>query len=230
MALIYSSTGSASPVHQVVHILGESNGEAQFIDTQSIVATEDILTEVTDDSSLDSGKVVGPQALRKYYESHQSSGPQGERGYQGYQGSPGVGSMGPRGYQGLQGAPGEGGTGSDYWKTTAVGYQGTQNLYADYHVYAIDFYQGSDDRIKTKLEDIKGALDKILSIPTFKFKFNGSERVHLGTSAQSVNDLVPEVISTQPNRLLAVNYPELSVYTLAALKELVVLLKDKNII
>lgn len=220
MALVYSSSAQALPVRNVTHILGESSGTAQFIDTGSILATSDIVTSVSDSGDISPTAVVGPQALKDYYQTHQSIGP---RGYQGFQGAPGN-----RGYQGVSGA-----AGSDYWTTNDPGeWTALGNIYAKYHVTAVDFFQGSDDRLKTDIKEIKGALENIEKIPTFKFKFKGAEndRTHLGTSAQSVLPIIPEVVTKDKKGFMSVTYPELAVYTLAALKELVMILKNNKII
>lgn len=228
MALIYNSSDSAYPVHEVVHILGETDGNAKFIDTNSIVATEDIVDSVSDSASGDeSGKVVSPKALRSYYEGHQSQGAQGDRGYQGYQGN-----QGNRGYQGVQGTPGT--TGSDYWKSgEGTTQSASSSIHADYNVYAPSFYQNSDERLKTKLSDIEHAVDKVMAIPTIRFYFNNDEKKtgKVGTIAQKVKEVLPEVVSqSEKTGYYSVNYSELSILAIAALKEIIGLLREHKII
>lgn len=219
MALIYNSSSVAQNVHDVLHILGESNGTAQFINTETIVGSSDIVTEVKDSASGDeSRKVVSPQALRDYVTSHQSQGSQGPQGTQG-----------PRGYQGVAGS-----SGSDFWKEgEGVKTSASSSIHADYKVYAPSFYQNSDSSLKTKVSDIESVIDKILEIPTIKYYFNSdkTKELRIGTIAQDVEKVFPEIVNkSEKTGYLGVNYAELSVISIAALKDLIKLLKEKQII
>lgn len=83
------------------------------------------------------------------------------------------------------------------------------NFYATGNVTA--YY--SDERLKTKVGVIENALDKVLSIDTFKYinnniaKENGftDEETQVGVSAQSVEKVLPEVVKHAPFDMLSVD-------------------------
>jgi len=89
----------------------------------------------------------------------------------------------------------------------------------------------SDIRLKTKVADISNALTDIAKIDTWKYTWNSdtSNTVHLGITAQSVNEVYPEVVE-QTNTMndnqedtteyLAVLHQELIPVCIAAIKEL----------
>ena len=89
----------------------------------------------------------------------------------------------------------------------------------------------SDIRLKTKVADISNALTDIAKIDTWKYTWNSdtSSTVHLGITAQSVNEVYPEVVE-QTNTMnndpedtteyLAVLHQELIPVCIAAIKEL----------
>lgn len=256
MALIYSSSDPSIDIAEGLNILAEQNGVARFISSDSIQSMANITPyDQLESNKGNSKKYPSIDAMIKYCEANKATGPRGYQGFQGNTGSQGpqghqgaqgaqgaaggsggAGSQGPqgnRGYQGYQGAQGAAGaTGSDYWQTNKTECSGSSNLGADYNIYGVAFYQGSDKRLKTDISEINGALDKISNIPIVKYKYNGNEKVHIGTIAQDIKDIVPEVVSESDNdnHYLSVNYPELAMYGIAAIKELVTVLKSKKIL
>ena len=89
----------------------------------------------------------------------------------------------------------------------------------------------SDIRLKTKVADISNALTDIAKIDTWKYtwKSDKSNTVHLGITAQSVNEVYPEVVEqtntlnddeTDTTEYLAVLHQELIPVCIAAIKEL----------
>ena len=74
--------------------------------------------------------------------------------------------------------------------------------------------QGSDIRIKNRLEDITGVLDKIANLSPFRYtlKDNDSDKTFIGFSAQEVKELFPEFVSStyyneKYGRILTLDYP-----------------------
>ena len=82
------------------------------------------------------------------------------------------------------------------------------------------FYQQSDERLKIFISDVEGALGKINRIPTkyfyWKDRYDGPRQ--LGTSAQKVQEVFPEIVSGDDK--LSVDYSKLAIVALAAIKEL----------
>lgn len=83
------------------------------------------------------------------------------------------------------------------------------------------FYETSDARLKNFKDDIK-ALDVISEIPTkyFTWKEDKNQELQIGTSAQEVEKLYPELVSKTDDDILTVDYAKLSIIALAAIKEL----------
>ena len=82
------------------------------------------------------------------------------------------------------------------------------------------FFQDSDERLKIFMGDIDNALEKAKQIPTtyfyWKDRYDGPREI--GTSAQKVQELFPEIVSGDDK--LSVDYSKLAIVALAAVKEL----------
>jgi len=87
----------------------------------------------------------------------------------------------------------------------------------------------SDDRLKTKLGNIQGALEKVKALNGFQYKWNDlaqgmgmDDNVHVGLSAQEVQKVLPEVIRQAPinNEYLTIQYEKLVPLLIEAIKEL----------
>lgn len=83
------------------------------------------------------------------------------------------------------------------------------------------FFETSDARLKTFGEDIK-ALEVVSEIPTkyFTWKSDESKTEHIGTSAQEIQKLYPDLVTENEDGVLSVDYARLSIIALAAIKEL----------
>lgn len=88
------------------------------------------------------------------------------------------------------------------------------------------FYETSDARLKNFKDDIQ-ALDVISEIPTKYFTWkkdetdeNSNPKLHIGTSAQEIQKIYPDLVTENEEGELLVDYARLSVIALAAIKEL----------
>ena len=111
-------------------------------------------------------------------------------------------------------------------------YTKSGQLYANQMNATNGFYETSDARLKNFKDDIK-ALDVVFEIPTkyFTWKSDKSKTEHIGTSAQEIQKLYPDLVTENEDRVLSVDYARLSVIALAAIKELkkeIDELKSKN--
>ncbi len=82
------------------------------------------------------------------------------------------------------------------------------------------FYQSSDERLKTFYDPIKVDLEKLKTLRKNYFKFNDRDELEIGVSAQEIQQLYPEIVSTDDNGYLSVAYDKLSVIALKAIDEL----------
>ncbi len=82
------------------------------------------------------------------------------------------------------------------------------------------FYQSSDERLKTFYDPIKVDLDKLSKLRKNYFKFNDKDKLEIGVSAQEVQEIYPELVSSDDNGYLSVAYDKLSVIALSAIDKL----------
>lgn len=81
------------------------------------------------------------------------------------------------------------------------------------------FFQTSDERLKTFYDDIEIDFEKLKSIPKKYFTWkDGDSKLQLGTSAQKVQALYPELVNDGDK--LSVDYARLSMIALAAVDKL----------
>lgn len=95
------------------------------------------------------------------------------------------------------------------------------------------FYETSDARLKEFGDDIDVDLNKLSQLPKkyFTWKDSDDKNIHIGTSAQAVQEIYPELVSENENGTLSVAYDKLSIVALKAvdkLNEEITTLKDKN--
>ena len=95
------------------------------------------------------------------------------------------------------------------------------------------FYERSDERLKDFQEDIEVNFSYLHNIPKkyYSWKDDATYVRHIGTSAQEVQKYYPELVNTDDNGYLTMNYDKLSVVALKAidiLHEEVTELKKEN--
>lgn len=89
------------------------------------------------------------------------------------------------------------------------------------NVYATAYYESSDIRLKNFIKDVSVDLNKIRAIPKKYFTWKkDTSLIQIGTSAQAVQKLYPELVSSNTNGYLSVDYSKLSVIALKGIDEL----------
>ena len=86
-----------------------------------------------------------------------------------------------------------------------------------------NLYASSDERLKNFKSDIEVDFDKLSKIPKkyFTWKADGlNGAVNIGTSAQKLKEVYPELVNTDDDGNYGVAYDKLSVVALAAIDKL----------
>lgn len=105
------------------------------------------------------------------------------------------------------------------------------------YLYVRGVNVSSDMRLKDKVSDVEGALDKINDLDIFYYKWkNNPDETHIGVSAQQVQTIFPELVkendtndvSPETENYLTVDYQCLNVAGLQAIKELYQLVKNQQ--
>lgn len=84
------------------------------------------------------------------------------------------------------------------------------------------FFDTSDERLKDFYDDIDVDFDKLKAIPKkyFSWKSDENKEIHLGTSAQEIQKVYPEIVNESADGELSIDYSKLSVVALAAVDKL----------
>jgi hypothetical protein len=88
-------------------------------------------------------------------------------------------------------------------------------------VSTVGFYDTSDERLKNFGPDITVDFEKLRSIPKKYFTWkDGGKDLQIGTSAQEVQKIYPELVSENEKGELSVSYNKLSIVALSAVDQL----------
>ena len=89
-------------------------------------------------------------------------------------------------------------------------------------------YATSDERLKDFKGDIECDLEKLKNIPKkyFSWKDDESKSIQIGTSAQEVHKLYPEIVSIDDDGTHSVAYDRLSIVALSAIDKLYDMVKE----
>ena len=119
------------------------------------------------------------------------------------------------------------------WSSNSVNVRVDKSAY----LYVRGVNVSSDMRLKDKVSDVEGALDKINDLDIFYYKWkNNPDETHIGVSAQQVQTIFPELVkendtndvSPETDNYLTVDYQCLNVAGLQAIKELYQLVKNQQ--
>lgn len=119
------------------------------------------------------------------------------------------------------------------WSSNSVNVRVDKSAY----LYVRGVNVSSDMRLKDKVSDVEGALDKINDLDIFYYKWkNNPDETHIGVSAQQVQTIFPELVkendtndvSPETENYLTVDYQCLNVAGLQAIKELYQLVKQQQ--
>lgn len=88
-------------------------------------------------------------------------------------------------------------------------------------VKAASFYETSDARLKDFYDDVEVDLEKLALIPKkyFKWKLDGN-KLEIGTSAQEIQKIYPELVDANEDGILTVSYSKLSIVALKGIDKL----------
>ncbi len=104
---------------------------------------------------------------------------------------------------------------ANYWSISQAG----DAMFAS-KVTSNAFYANSDVRLKNIISDIDVDLSKIKLIPKEFYTLKGSDVIQIGTIAQEVQKVFPEVVNKNSAGYLSVDYSRLSIVALAAIDKL----------
>ena len=85
-------------------------------------------------------------------------------------------------------------------------------------IYATAYYQSSDIRLKNIIKPLTVNVEDILNIPTFYFEYKDKEGINIGTSAQEVQKIFPELVNEDSKGMLSVQYDKLGLVAIELIK------------
>ncbi|NTU76751.1 MAG: tail fiber domain-containing protein, partial [Alphaproteobacteria bacterium] len=114
--------------------------------------------------------------------------------------------------------------------TGMMRYNSTTNLFEFYQNGAwVNYTSVSDARLKTDVQPVKGALDKVAALQPITFKWDTKNpraaglddgKRHVGFLAQDLEKILPEVVNTGADSYRSVEYGQIVAVAVGAIKEL----------
>jgi hypothetical protein len=85
-----------------------------------------------------------------------------------------------------------------------------------------EVYAASDERLKNFGDNVDVDFEKLLSIPKIYYTWKNDDhgKNMIGTSAQKLKEIYPELVSENEDGKMAVSYEKLSIIALAAIDKL----------
>ncbi|CAJ1807007.1 tail fiber domain-containing protein [Aeromonas veronii] len=80
--------------------------------------------------------------------------------------------------------------------------------------------QSSDLRLKENISPLSSALDKVLKLNGVNYNLIGRDETSCGFIAQEVQEVIPEVVHTDANGMLSIEYASMVSYLVEAIKDL----------
>ena len=93
------------------------------------------------------------------------------------------------------------------------------------NIYAAHFYENSDIRYKTILENKHYTSEDFSKLNVFTYSWKDSKEIQIGTSAQDVEQIIPELISEE-NEIKSLNYAKLGAIGVIELSKEIIKLKQ----
>ena len=79
----------------------------------------------------------------------------------------------------------------------------------------------SDVRLKSNIIPIRDALHKVLSLRGVNYNWKDTGAYDMGLIAQEVQKVIPEVVHSDENGILSINYAKLTALLIEAIKEII---------
>lgn len=100
------------------------------------------------------------------------------------------------------------------------------HLYVEDEVYAMSYQQSSDRRLKNHVSEFRLSLDSLAGLPLARFTYKKDpDTLRVGTYAQEVQQILPEVVSSRADGILSIDYSALNT---AVSLSLVQIVKDQE--
>lgn len=92
------------------------------------------------------------------------------------------------------------------------------------NISAAGNFYSSDRRLKSNIQPIKNSIEKLNKINGYTFEWEGNpSRIEnpkdIGVIAQEIEEIIPEIISTDTKGYKSVDYPKLTAFLISVLKE-----------
>jgi hypothetical protein len=84
----------------------------------------------------------------------------------------------------------------------------------------VNVYATSDERLKTKIETIKHALEIVLKLRGVHYQSLQTNKMEIGVIAQEILEILPEVVQENASGYLSVAYGNIIGLLIEAIKEL----------